>query len=147
MVPRFTYGLEVLELKANDIKSLEQLQRKSLKQLQSLPDRVQNSITLALLGILPVESVLYTNMLKLFGRWIRTNGIKKEIAVRQLAMKSSTELSWFNKIKELLKKYNLPSPSQILENVPQKTDGKMVNNAISRLVGTQCGRTSRRNLL
>ena len=124
VLPHFTYGIEVLDLKAIDINSLEQFQRKSLKQLQSLPDRVQNSITLALLGILPVESVLHKNMLNLFGRWIRTDGIEKEIAVRQLAMKSSTKLSWFNKNKELLKKYNLPSPSQLLENVPTKTDGK-----------------------
>ena len=64
VVPRFTYGLDVRDLKANDIKSLEQFQRKSLYQLQSLPDRVQNSITLALLGILPVQSVLHKNMLK-----------------------------------------------------------------------------------
>ena len=75
VVPRFTYGLEVLDLKGSDIKSLEQFQRKSLKQLQSLPDRVQNSVTLALLGILPVESVLHKNMLNFFGRWIRTDGI------------------------------------------------------------------------
>ena len=120
MVPRFTHGLEVLDLKAGDIKSLEQFQRKSLKQLQSMPDRTQNSISLALLGILPVESVLDKNMLNLFGRWIRTDGIEKEIAVRQLTMKCSSELSWFNKIKELLKKYNLPTPSQLLENVPTK---------------------------
>ena len=106
VVPRFTYGLEVLDLKGSDIKSMEQFQRKSLKQLQSLPDRVQNSLTLALLGILPVESVLHENMFNLSGCWIRTDGIEKEIAVRQLAVKSSTDLSWFNKIKEFLKKYN-----------------------------------------
>ena len=96
VVPRFNYGLEVLDLKAGDIKSLEQFQRKSLKQLQSLPDRTQNSISLALLGILPVESVLDKNMLNLFGRWIRTDGIEKEIAVRQLAMKCSSELQQYN---------------------------------------------------
>ena len=73
VVPRFTYGLEVLDLKVGDIKSLEQFQRKSLKQLQSLPDRVQNSIALAPLGIFPIESMLHKNMLNLFGLWIRTD--------------------------------------------------------------------------
>ena len=68
VVPRFTYGFEVLDLKVSDIKSLEQFQRKSLKQLQSLPDRVQNSIALALLGLFPIESVLHKNMLNLLGR-------------------------------------------------------------------------------
>ena len=68
VVPRFTYGLEVLDLNAGDIKSLEQFQRKSLKQLQSIPERAPNSISLALLGILPVESVLHKDMLNLFDR-------------------------------------------------------------------------------
>ena len=80
VVPRFTYGLEVLDLKVDDIKSLEQFQRNSLKQLQSLPDIIQNSITLALLGILPVESVLHKNILILFSRWIRTYGIEKKMS-------------------------------------------------------------------
>ena len=84
-----------------------------------------------LLGILPVESVVHKNMLNLFGRWIRTDGIQKEIAVRQPAMKCSSELSWFNKIKELLKKYNLPSLSQLLIIVPTKNRWKkLVNSAI-----------------
>ena len=77
-------------------------------------------------------------MLNLFGLWIRTDGIEKEIAVRQLAMKCSSELSWFNKIKELLKKYNLPSPSQLLEIVPTKNRWKkLVNCAINGAVETQ----------
>ena len=53
-------------------------------------------------------------------------------------MKCSSELSWFNKIKELLKKYNLPTPSQLLENVPTKNRWKkMVNSAINSAVETQ----------
>ena len=53
-------------------------------------------------------------------------------------MKCSSELSWFNKIKELLKKYNLPAPSQLLENVPTKNRWKkMVNSAINSAVESQ----------
>ena len=37
--PRLLYGLDVLELTGNDIKNLEQYQRKLLKQIQSLPDK------------------------------------------------------------------------------------------------------------
>ena len=51
-------------------------------------------------------------MLNLFGRWIMADGIEKEIALRQLPVKSSTELSWFNNIKVLLNKYNLPLPNK-----------------------------------
>ena len=50
------------------------------------------------------------NMLNLFGRWIMTDGIEKDIAVRELATKSPSELSWFNKIKQLLTLCGLPLP-------------------------------------
>ena len=66
--PPLSYGLEVLDLKVDDIKSLE----KNTNSYSPLPDRVQNSIALALLGILPVEAVLHKNMLNLFGRLINT---------------------------------------------------------------------------
>ena len=59
-------------------------------------------------------------MLNLFGRWIRTDGIEKVIAERQLAMKCSSELSWFDKIKELLKKIQFA----ITVSTPRKCPNK-----------------------
>ena len=50
IVPRITYGLEVLTLTKKDIEMLEKFQRKSLKQIQSLPDITPNVVTLGLLG-------------------------------------------------------------------------------------------------
>ena len=41
IVPRITYGLEVLTLTKKDIEMLEKFQRKSLKQIQSLLDKPQ----------------------------------------------------------------------------------------------------------
>ena len=125
-------------MKGNEIKVLEPYQRKTLKQIQSLPDKTQNSAVLPLLGILPLECVIHKNMLNLFGRWIMADGIEKAIAVRQLATKSPSELRWFNKIKQLLFLYGLPLPSQLLKNVPTRNKWKkMVNNAISSMVETQ----------
>ena len=100
MVPRLLYGLEVLELTGKDINVFEQYQRKSLKQIQSLPDKTNNSAALALLGILPLECVIRKNMLNLFGRWIASEGIERDIVERQLATKLVTELSWFNRIND-----------------------------------------------
>ena len=138
VVPCLIYGLEVLDMKGNDIKVLEQYQRKSLKQIQSLPDKTQNSAVLALLGILPLECIIHKNMLNLFGRWIMTDGTEKDIAVHQLATKSPSEFSWFNKIKQLLTLYGLPLPSQLLENVPTRNKWKnMVNTANNSVVEAQ----------
>ena len=46
IVQRITYGLEVLTLTKNDIEMLEKFQRKSLKQIQSLPHKTPNVVTL-----------------------------------------------------------------------------------------------------
>ena len=65
-----------------------------------------------------------------------TGGIEK-VAMRQLAVKSSCAVSWFNRIKELLNKYDLPLPSEILENIPTKKKWKqMVNNAVQSGIET-----------
>ena len=123
-IPRLLFGLEVLNLSRKDISMLEQYQRKALKQIQSLPDKTHSSAVLAMLCILPLECVIHKNMLNLFGRWIASEGIEKDIAVRQLATKTVSEQSWFNEVKYLLELYDLPLPSQLLEEVPSKSKWK-----------------------
>ena len=79
MVPHLLVCLEVLEQTGKDIKVLKQFQRKSFKQIQSLPDKTDNSAVLALLGILPLECVIHKNMLNLFGRWIASKGVERTL--------------------------------------------------------------------
>ena len=66
-----------------------------------------------------------------------TDGIEKDIAVRQVATKSPSELSLFNKIKQLLTLYRLLLPSQLLENVPTRNKWK-------KMVDQLCVETQRR---
>ena len=61
VLPRMIYGLEALLLRKKDFESLEKFQRKSLKQIQGLPDKTPNSVLLALLGISPVEVAIHKN--------------------------------------------------------------------------------------
>lgn len=137
IVPRMTYGLETLDVKQNQMCKLEAFQRKCLKQIQGLPDKAPNSSVLALLGIAPVEIIIHKTQLTLFGKIIRNQGsVEYEIAVRQLAMKSISEHSWFNSIKALLLKYNLPSAYQLLTNPPSKLEWKKSVN--SALYGEVC---------
>ena len=60
------YGLEALLLRKKNFESLEKFQRKSLKQIQGLPDKPPNSVVLTLLGIPPVEVAIHKNFLNLF---------------------------------------------------------------------------------
>ena len=58
VVPRLVYGSKVQKLFRTDFEKLEQLQRKCLRQIQGISDRVSNTVTLALLGIPPVECIV-----------------------------------------------------------------------------------------
>ena len=78
-------------------------------------------------------------MLNLFWRWHTSEGIEREICLRQLAMKSPAEKSWFNRIRDLLRRYGLPSPSVLLEQPLSKPKWKsMVDEAISSAVEETC---------
>ena len=125
IVPRITYGLEVLTPTKKDIEMLETFQRKSLKQIQSLPDKTPNVVTLGLVGILPVEAVIDKNALNLFMNVISDkNSIEYQIAEKQLAMKDSQEKSWFNYIKSILEAYDMPSIYSLFNEQPSKSKWK-----------------------
>ena len=110
VIPRLLYGLDVQLLKKKDIENLEKFQRQCLKQIQELPDNTSNSACLALLGILPIETILHKNLLSMYVNMIRNgDSIEYEIAQRQLVMKEPHQKSLFNFIKDILELYELPS--------------------------------------
>ena len=83
IIPRLLYGIEVQLLNRKDIQNLEKFQRKCLKQIQGLPDNTSNSACLALLGILPLESILHKNLLNMFANMISNeNSVEFEMAQR-----------------------------------------------------------------
>ena len=65
VIPRLLYGLEVQLFKKKDIANLERFQRHCLKKFQGLSDNTSNSVSLALLGILPIEALLHKNLLNI----------------------------------------------------------------------------------
>ena len=71
VIPRLLYGLDVQLLKKKDIENLEKFQRQCLKQIQRMPDNTSNSACLALLGILPIETILHKNLLSMYVNMIR----------------------------------------------------------------------------
>ena len=48
VIPRVVYGLEVQKLSRTDVESLEKFQRNCLWQIQGLPDKTPNCVTLSL---------------------------------------------------------------------------------------------------
>ena len=72
-----------------DMDNLEIFQRQCVKQIQGLPDKTSNSISLALLGILTIEAVMHKKALTIFVNMIKQKGsIENEIGLRQTVRKT-----------------------------------------------------------
>ena len=99
VVHRIVYGLEAVLLSHKEFECLEIFQRQSLRQIQGLPDKTPNGITLALLGILLLETVIHKNALNLFMSIARNcDTIEYDITMRQLVMKKECESSALDKL-------------------------------------------------
>ena len=119
VIPRLVYGLEVQNLSRTDIESLERFQRKCLRQIQGLPDKTPNCVTLSLMGVPPVETIIHKNILNLFVNSARSqSSVEYDIIEKQLVMKSSDESSWCNEVKRILCVYGLPSAYKLFFNPP-----------------------------
>ena len=130
VIPRLVYGLEVQQLTRTDIEVLEKFQRKCLRQIQGLPDKTPNCVTLSLIGVPPVETIVHKNMLNLFVSSARSqNSVEYEVLERQLVMKDSTENSWCNEVKRILEIYDLPSAYELFVNPPSKYEWKAILNS------------------
>ena len=136
VVPCIVYGLEAVLLSRKEFECLEKFQRQSLRQIQGLPDKTPNGITLAVLGILPLETVIHKNALNLFMSIARNcDTIEYDITMRQLVMKKECEKSWFNYIKNLLDLYCLPSVFELFSAPPSKSEWKdLLNKSVKSVI-------------
>ena len=72
-----------------------------------------------------ISACIEKNILSLFGRVVRDqSSIENDIAVRQLAVRSISEKSWFSSVRIILNTYDLPSAYELLENPPTKEQWK-----------------------
>ncbi|KAH3849005.1 hypothetical protein DPMN_091390 [Dreissena polymorpha] len=57
VLPVLTYGIEIFTPKSTLIKQLDLFQRKTIKQILSLPNNAADSCVLILTGLLPIEAI------------------------------------------------------------------------------------------
>ncbi|CAG2247447.1 unnamed protein product [Mytilus edulis] len=133
VIPRLLYGLDIIRLTKTDIAKLSVYYIQLLKQIQHLPSRTANSAVLVLTGQLPIESEIHKKMLSLFRNIADNHGsVERSIAQRQLALKTRDSESWFIQIIKLTEMYELPSPIEVLDLVPEKHIWKkLVYNAVN----------------
>lgn len=82
--------------------------------------------------MLPLETIIHKNSLNLFSSTVRNKHfIEYEIAERQHVMKGCGEKSWFNYIKSILEKYELPSVFSLFDQQISKSEWKeIMSNAV-----------------
>jgi hypothetical protein len=133
VVSRLLYGLEVLHLTKKDIQSLEDYQMKVMKQIQHLPSRTSNAISLVLLGQLPIEAIIHKRILTVFGDSVRSESTERDVVMRQLAMKSIPSNSWVNTARQILQKLLFTITSSTLRNPAFKTtlEDTMVKDSVA----------------
>ena len=112
ILPLLVYGLEVLLPRKTLMDKLERFYKKLLKQILSLPETVADPAVYTLTETIPIDGVVHSGTLNIFGSICRLNGdsIEKQVARRQLVVKGDTSNSWFIAIKDILLKYDLPMP-------------------------------------
>ena len=103
--PRLLHNAELWCLNNTNTNILEKFQRDRLKHLQGLPPRTSNCVTLAMMGMFPIED---------------KNSLEFDICEKQLTVKGSKSRSWLICITTLLTKYNLPAPEHMLYSTPTK---------------------------
>ena len=115
------YGLESQVLKKKDVTVINQYHKTLLKQLMHLPKRTADAAVYILAGEIPVEADLHIKILNQLGNILRSTGVERDIAERQLALKKDSSSSWFIYVKKILEKYDFPSIYDLLNDPPVKT--------------------------
>ena len=131
--PRLLYGLECLMLRKQDYQKINQYQRRVLKSIMHLPERTANPGIYILSGQLPIEADIDKKYLTQLMNIFRSEGVEKELAWRQLSVKDVKSKSWFIYVSNILRKYNLPSIYDLLENpVPKQKWRGIVKSEVTK---------------
>ena len=93
------FGFETLRTTPQNLLKMETFYRGILRRMQNLPDETASCALHILLGTLPLEAHLDTQVLSLFARLLHLPDlIEQEILCRQLSMKDIDSASWTQKV-------------------------------------------------
>ena len=134
VAPVLLYGLEILLPNQKCMDMLEIMNKKFLKQILSMSTNTADPAVYIISGTIPVEGLIHKKALSFFGNICRLqdDSVEKQLAERQLSVKTYKSNSWFVAIKGIRLKYELPDPLYLLKNAPSKFAWKnMLNRQIN----------------
>ena len=126
IIPILIYGLEVIIPDKKNLEKLEIFQKKMLKQILSLPQNTPDPVPYIISGLIPIEGLIHIRALTfLYSIFMLPNtASEKQIAQRQLSIKNMESNTWFNVLKKIIWKYNLPDIYALLNTPYTKQEWK-----------------------
>ena len=128
VIPVLLYGLEIYLPSEVTLRPMELMFKKTLKHILSLPITVADPVPYILTGLIPLEGAIHIRALTMFGNIcsLPDTSIEKQLANRQLSIKSFDSHSWFIKLRELQIKYDLPDIQNLLSSPMKKDQWKII---------------------
>ncbi len=97
------------------------------RRIQSLPERTATGIVYLLLGALPIEAEIHRRQLSFLYTVIACkNDTIQSLTERQLVVNLDNPLSFYGKISEALNMYDLPSITELQDNLVSKIKWKFL---------------------
>lgn len=124
VLPRLLYSLEVLPLNNGDIKLLRDFHVNFLRQIQALPSRTAISAVYLLVGALPIEAEIHKRVLSLFHSIFSSNNENLKKALERQYVLQTHELTFLNRVADILYMYNLPPWTDLKDQLPSKLSWK-----------------------
>lgn len=124
VIPRLLYGTEILPLTEHQINELEKFHIKTIRSIQSLPQRTPKCISYLLVGAYPIVAEYHKRQLSLLGSILLCeNKCMHEIMLRQSAICEHPG-SYFVRMRDILSMYNLPPLSSLMNKTLTKYSWK-----------------------
>ncbi|MES9903493.1 MAG: reverse transcriptase domain-containing protein [Sedimenticola sp.] len=121
VLPRLLFGLEVLQLTNPDLDSLKRFHHNSLRMFQSLPQRTAIGALHLLLGALPISAELHRRQLSFLYLVLSCDNIAiQDLVTRQIAVNLNNAGSFFCRVSYTLTLYQLPSLTELNDQLPTK---------------------------
>ncbi|KAH3719760.1 hypothetical protein DPMN_062631 [Dreissena polymorpha] len=139
VLPVLTYGIEIFIPKSTLINQHELFQRKTIKQLLSLPNKIADLCVFILTKLLPIKAIYHLKILNFFNNICGQSetSTERQILLRQLSVKSGNSASWINCVRPLPAKYELGEADEYLEKPLNKSQWRSkIHKNCSQLLET-----------
>ena len=117
VLPTLVYGLKVILPEKKYMDMLERSNKKFLKHILGVPDTTADPAVYILTGTILLEGVIHKRALSLFGYICQLvdTSIEVQRAEQQLTVKDDHSHSWYIAVKNIMRKYGLPEPLDLLQ--------------------------------